>query len=137
VSVEENKAIFRRMTEDLWNNKNLDVADELFAADATSPTAPSLPPGSEGVKQIARMFFAAFPDLQISIDYLVAEGDKVFGRLTEQGTHRGTFLGISPTGKQVKFTEMGILRIADGKIAESWYDVDMLGLMGQITPPPG
>lgn len=134
MSIDENKAIFRRMIEELWNKKNLDVADELFAPNATSPTAPQLPPGPEGVKQIAGMFLAAFPDLQITIDYLVAEGDRVFGRLTERATHKGAFFGIPPTGKQVKFTEMGILRIENGKIAESWYDMDMLGLMGQIMP---
>jgi predicted ester cyclase len=134
MSVEENKAIFRRMIEELWNEKRLAVADELFASDATSPTVPQLPRGPEGVKQVASMFLAAFPDLQISIDYMVAEGDRVFGRLTERATHKGTFFGIAPTDKQVQFTEMGILRIENGKVVESWYDVDMMGLMQQIMP---
>jgi predicted ester cyclase len=132
MSVEENKVIFRRMIEELWNEKKLEVADELFAPDATSPTVPQLPHGPEGVKQVASMFLAAFPDLQITIDYMVAEGDRVFGRLTERATHKGTFFGIAPTGKRVQFTEMGILRIENGKVVESWYDVDMMGLMQQI-----
>jgi predicted ester cyclase len=134
MSLEENKAIFRRMIEEIWNKKNAYVADELFAPDATSPTAPQLSPGPVGVKEIARTFLAAFPDLEITIDYLVAEGDRVFGRLTERATHRGDFFGIPASGKQVQFTEMGILRIANGKIVESWYDLDMLGLLGQISP---
>jgi predicted ester cyclase len=137
MSSEENKAIFRRMIDGLWNEKKLDVADELFTEGSTSPTAPQLPAGPEGVKQIASTFLAAFPDLQITIDFLVAENDRVFGRLTERATHLGTFFGIAPTGKAVQFTEMGILRIEDGKIAESWYDIDMLGLMGQIMPQQG
>jgi predicted ester cyclase len=139
MSVEENKAIFRRMIEEVWNKRNLDAADELFAPDATSPSAPQLPPGPEGVKMIAGMFLQAFPDLQITIDKLVASGDRVAGRLIERATHQGDFMGIAPTGKAVEFTEMGLLRIENGKIAESWYEVDMMGLMQQIgaIPAPG
>jgi predicted ester cyclase len=81
---------------------------------------------------IARMFHSAFPDYHMDIDYLVAEDDRVFARFTQSGTHQGELFGIPPTGKKVKFTEMGILRIADGQVVESWYDVDMLGMMGQL-----
>jgi len=63
---------------------------------------------------------------------MVAEDDRVAARFVETGTHKGEFFGVAPTGKSVNFTEIGILRIADGKIVESWYDVDMLGLMGQL-----
>jgi predicted ester cyclase len=131
-SREANKALMRRFIEEVWNKGNLEVADEIFHPEATSPSAPTLPPGPEGVKVIATMFRDAFPDYWMTIDYLVAEDDRVAARFTQGGTHKGELFGIPATGKQVKFTEMGILRIADGKVVESWYDVDMLGMMQQL-----
>jgi predicted ester cyclase len=116
----------------VWNKGNLDVAEEIFHPQHTSPSAPTLPPGAEGVKMIATMFRSAFPDYWMTIDHLVAEPDRVAARFSQGGTHQGDLFGIPPTGKTVKFTEMGILRVADGKIVESWYDVDMLGMMQQL-----
>lgn len=133
MSAEENKAIFHRFIEEVWNKGNLAVADELFTPDAVSPSAPNLPPGSEGVKIIATMFRSAFPDFHMTIEDLIAEEDKVVARFTQGGTHKGEFMGIAPTGKQVKFTEIGILRIVGGKVVESWYETDMLGLMQQLS----
>ncbi len=137
MSREENKALFRRMIEEVWNKGNLDAADALFTADHSSPNAPALPPGPEGTKIIARAFRAAFPDLRITIEDLVASGDRVCGRLREQGTQLGEFSGTPPTGKPVDFQEIAIIRVADGKIAESWYQVDMLGLLQQLGVIPG
>ena len=129
---EENKAIMRRMIDEVWNKRNLDVADELFHPEASSPSAPTLPRGPEGVKLIARMFHSAFPDYWMRIDHMVADGDRVAAKFTQGGTHQGELFGIPATGKQAEWTETGILRIADGKIVESWYDVDMLGMMQQL-----
>lgn len=142
-TLEDNKALLRRMLEELWNRKQLDAADTLFTPGATSPTAPQLPPGPEGVKQIASMFLTAFPDLQIELEYVVAEGDRVFGRLVETGTHTGDLVTpagvIQATHRPVRFTEMAILRVENGRIAESWYDLDMAGLLMQLgaIPAPG
>lgn len=138
MSLEDNKAILRRMIEEVWNQRRLEVADELFAPEAVSPGIP-VPPGPEGVKIIAGMFLSAFPDLHMEIDAVIAEGDLVVGRFTETATHRGEFMGVPATGKPVKFTEMGILRIRAGKIVESWYQLDQFGLMQQIgaIPMPG
>ncbi|MFQ5794614.1 MAG: ester cyclase [Candidatus Bipolaricaulia bacterium] len=140
MSTEENKAIMRRMIEELWNQGNMDVADELFAPDHTSPSAPDLPPGSEGVKIITTMFRNAMPDYHMTIDFMVAEGDQVAARFTQSGTHTGgDLMGIAPTDKKATWTEIGILRIKDGKIVESWYEVDMMSLMQQlgVIPPIG
>jgi predicted ester cyclase len=144
MSIEDNKAIFRRLIEELWNQGKLDVADELFTADAFSPSAPDLPPGPAGTKMIAGMFLKAFPDLHITIEHEVADGDRVFGHLRQRGTHTGALVTpqgeVPPTGKPVDFNEMAIVKIVDGKIAESWYDTDMVGLLMQIgvipTPEP-
>jgi predicted ester cyclase len=139
-STDENKAIFRRMIQELWNEKNLDVADELFTEGSSSPSAPDLPPGPAGVKLIAGMFLQAFPDLQVDIDHIVADGDRVFGHLRQYGTHSGPLVTpqgeVPATGKPVDFTEMAIVRFEDGKIAESWYDTDMVGMLMQIGVIP-
>ena len=127
-----NTALMRRFIDEVWNKGNLDVADEIFHPEASSPSAPGLPPGGEGVKFIARMFRSAFPDYWMEITHLVAEDDRVAARFRQGGTHTGELMGIAPTGRKVEWTEIGILRIADGKVVESWYDVDMLGLMGQL-----
>jgi len=129
---EETKAIMQRLVEEFWNQKNEAVADELFHPESSSPSAPGLPLGPEGVKQIGRMFWTAFPDYWIRIDHIAGEVDRVAARLTQGGTHQGDLFGIPPTGKTAEWTEMGILRIADGKIVESWFDVDMAGLMQQL-----
>lgn len=130
-SPEENKTILRRFIEEIWNRGNLEVADELFHPAAITPDAP-LPPGPAGIKTIASMFLQAFPDLVMTIEDVIAEDDKVVGRFTETATHKGDFMGIAPTGKQVKFTELAILRIANGQIIESWFQFDSLGLLNQL-----
>ena len=143
MSAEENKVIFRRVIDELWNQKKLEAADELFTADHTSPSAPGLPAGPAGVKAIAGMFLGAFPDLKIDIEIEVAEGNLVGGRLRQKGTHKGAMQAptgaIPATGKPVNFTEVALLRVADGKVAESWYWTDMIGLLtqiGVIAAPP-
>jgi steroid delta-isomerase-like uncharacterized protein len=139
MSIEENKAIMRRMIEELWNQGKMEVADELFAADHVAPDLPMAPPGPDGVKMIAGMFLSAFPDLHMEIEDIIAEGDKVVARFTETGTHKGDYMGIPATGNKVKFSEVGILQIEGGKIVKSWYNLDQFGLMQQIgaIPSPG
>jgi len=129
---DENKALMRCMIEEVWNKGNLDAAGEFFHPQATSPSAAQLPPGPTGVKIIAGMFRSAFPDFHMSIDDMIAEGPFVVGRFTETGTHLGELMGIPPTCKRVSFGEIGILRIANSQVVESWYEVDMVGLMQQL-----
>jgi predicted ester cyclase len=84
-------------------------------------------------------FFAAFPDLQTTIEDLIAEGDKVAIRQTWRGTRNGNFLGIPPTGEQVTFTSTEFYRVAGGELAEEWVELDMLGWLQQLgaIPPMG
>jgi len=129
---EANHKLMEDFVEQLWNQGNLAWADENFHPNHSSPNAPNLPPGSEGTKMIVGMMRSGFSDFHMEITHMVAEDDRVAARFVETGTHDGEFFGIPPTGKKVSFTEIGILRVADGKIVETWYDVDMLGLMGQL-----
>jgi predicted ester cyclase len=123
MSTEENKAIIRRFNEEIWSEGNLDVANEIIAADLVWHTAEIN--GIEGFKQNLTELRTGFPDLHITTEDLVAEGDKVAARITIKGTH-------APTGKQATWTATGIVRITDGKIVEMWINEDMLGRLQQI-----
>jgi predicted ester cyclase len=90
----------------------------------------------EQSKQVMTTFLKAFPDINTTIEDIVAEGDKVVARYTMRFTHKGEFLGVAPTGKEVSQTETAIYRIAGRKIAEAWAVHDSLGLMQQLGAIP-
>ncbi|MFZ2097431.1 MAG: ester cyclase [Anaerolineales bacterium] len=132
--IELNKEVMRRMIEEVWNQGNLATADELFAPDHTSPSAPQLPPGSEGVKMLVKMFREAMPDYHMDIDLMVADESQVTGRFTQSGTHTGgDLMGMKASGRKATWTEIGVLKIKDGKIVQSWYEVDMLSMIQQLN----
>lgn len=131
MTVGENKALMTRFIEEVWNNGNLDAADEIFDPQATTPGIP-LPPGPEGAKVIARTFRSAFPDFHITIDDLVGDGEKVAARFTQTGTHQGPFMGAAPTGRAIRVTEIAIIRVVGGRVVESWYETDTMTLYQQV-----
>ncbi len=136
---EANKAIVRRYTEEVWNAGNLDVLPELMSADVVHHEATmehQLPRGLEGHKQAIRIYRAAFPDLRSVHQVEVAEGDKVAVLFQVTGTHKGELMGIPPTGRKVMFSGINIHRFADGKIVETWWAWDALGLLQQIGAIP-
>jgi steroid delta-isomerase-like uncharacterized protein len=92
--------------------------------------------GLQGVKNVFATLHAAFPDLHISLEDLIADGDKVVTRERITGTHRGNYMGVPATGKQVAYNEIVIARFADGRIVESWGVVDVLSLMRQLGAIP-
>lgn len=92
--------------------------------------------GVEAIKQFVVALRAAFPDLQLTVEDIIAEGDKVMVRYTGRGTHKGVFLGIPPTGKAVKWAGINIYRVADGKTAETWQLADTLGVLRQLGAIP-
>jgi hypothetical protein len=131
MAAEDNKALMTRFIEEVWNNGNLDAADDIFDPQATTPGIP-LPPGPEGAKVIARTFRSAFPDFHITIEDLVADGERVAARFTQTGTHQGPFMGAAPTGRSIRVTEIAIIRVVGGKVVESWYETDTLSLYQQV-----
>jgi len=140
MSVEENKAIELRFLEEVVNKGNLAVIDELVAANFIDHSAlPGAAPDREGYKQFFAMTRTAFPDFHSTLEDMIAEGDKVVERFTVRGTHKGEFMGIAPTGKQVEVEGIAIHRLAGGKIVEDWFSMDMLGMMQQlgVVPAPG
>jgi steroid delta-isomerase-like uncharacterized protein len=138
MSVEENKANYRRITEEIWIQGNLALVDELFAPnyvnhDPTNPEVRDL----KGFKEYIVATRTALQEMKVTIDDLIAEGDKVAGRWTARATHKAEWGGIPATGKQVTMTGMTISRFVDGKTVENWWSTDSLGLLQQlgIVPP--
>lgn len=131
---DENKALARRVAEEIFNNGDLEVADELYASDYVlhDPSLPEDLHGPEGIKQYAAMNLGAFPDARVTIEDQVAEGDRVASRWTATGTHTGELMGIPPTGNRVTITGVTINRIVGGRIAEDWYQGDDLGMLRQL-----
>jgi predicted ester cyclase len=125
----------RAPREDKWavNKRILNLLEELTTSNYVGHF-PGLPPiqGIEAYKQFASGFFRAFPDLQTTLEDLIAEGDKVAVHRTWRGTHTGDFQGIHPTGKHVTFTSIEIYRFVNGRLAEEWVELDRLGLWQQL-----
>ena len=137
MSTDENKALVRRAYEELVNRGNLAHIEELVHEDYVDHThAPGWPTDREGLRQQVAYFRSAFPDLHVTLEELIAEGDTVAVRQTMRGTHRGEFFGIPPTGRQVAVTGISLYRVANGKIVEEWWQEDLLGLMQQLGAIP-
>ena len=122
MSIEENKALIRLVFEEAFNRGNLAIVDEVFSPHFVDLSTPDQPIGPQGVKDYFAMVRTGFPDMQIAIDVLIAEGDRVALRTVWRGTHLGEYEGVVATGKQVVRTMIQIFRIADGKIAEEWNE---------------
>ena len=138
---EENKATSRRFYEELFNQGNLDAAEEIVTPDFVihDPNIPEEPRGPEGLKQFVSMYRNVFPDLNFTIEDQIAEGEKVGTRWVAYGTHQGELMGIAPTGKRVTVRAFTLQRFSGSKIAEDWAHYDALGMMRQIgaIPEPG
>lgn len=137
MSAEENKAIIRRYIEEAWNRGNLGIVDEVMSPDYARYMAdPVKPLNREQQKQRIAAFRNAFPDFHLTIEDLIAEGDKVVFRMTARGTHQGQFMGIPPTGKQITISIIDIVRLVDGKLVEHWGNRDDLGMLQQLGAIP-
>lgn len=131
---DHNKEVVNRFVEEVINKGNMEAISEIMAPDMIEheEMAPDMPPGREGVRQYMAMFREAFPDLHVTIEDEVAEGDRVFMRTTWHGTHQGSLMGIDPTGRHVDFSSMDEIRVADGKLKEHWGVTDTATLMQQL-----
>ncbi len=138
MSAEENKAISRRWREEL-DKGNWAVQDEYLSPDFVLHMPGNPPLDREGMKQVLKMIYGAFPDFQTTFEDQIAEGDKVVLRMTFRGTHQGEFQGIPPTDKQITVSAIVIDRIVDGKLVEHWSQFDALGMLQQLgaIPAPG
>jgi steroid delta-isomerase-like uncharacterized protein len=136
--LETNKAIARRIVDEMFNQGRLEAADEIVTPDFVGhdPASPEPIAGPEGLKRNVEGYRTAFPDVRLTIDDEIAEGDLVVTRWTGRGTHQAELFGIPATGKQATVTGMTIDRIVDGRIVESWTNWDTLGLLQQLGAFP-
>jgi steroid delta-isomerase-like uncharacterized protein len=136
---EQNKELVRRYLERTLNEGDAVAFDELTSIDYVGHMS-GVPDFDRAThKQLLASFRAAFPDLRVSVEDLIAEGDRVVNRGTYSGTHRGPFQGIPPTGKPFTVAGINVSRVADGQVKEDWTVIDMLGMLQQlgIVPAPG
>jgi predicted ester cyclase len=137
-NLEFNKSLVRRFLEEAVSTANLDLFDEICGPDyvwhgEAGPTEKNEVRGLDNFKEAVAEFTKALPDLKVEIQDMIAEGDKVAVRFTERGTHTGApFAGISPSGKRVVWTCIGIYRVANGKLVEEWFNEDSLAIMKQL-----
>ena len=128
MSSEANKALARRIVEEMWNTHNLKVVDEVYS--------PEFGGGHEATRQFVTAHLATFPDLYITIQDQIAENDLVATRYVMRATHQREFADIPPTGKQFTVTGIEMHRFADGKLIELWNVVDLLGALQQLGVMP-
>ena len=135
---EQNKAIVRRLFEELWNKGNLSVADQLFSPNYAhhDPSTPDFGLGPESERKRATLYRTAFPDLRLTIEDIISDGDTVMARWSFHGTHKGDLNGIAPTGKQFTISGVTIARFVNGKLSEGFVNWDALGLMQQLGVVP-
>ena len=133
---EENKALVRRWFEEVWNQGNGEVIDELLAEDGVihglMDAGGNQVQGLRSFHEFHTQFRGAFPDMNVSVEDMIAEGDKVVARCSVRGKHTGEHLGFKATNAPVQFEGVAIVRIKDGKIAEAWNQFDFLEMNKQL-----
>jgi steroid delta-isomerase-like uncharacterized protein len=133
-----NKKIAKRLAEEVFSKGKMEVFDEIFADSYVmhNMPAPNIPGTKEGFRKLVLATRHAFPDVQVHVDDMVAEGDFAVFHDHVEATSTGDFLGVPPSGKRVAWTEIHFLRIVDGKIVEHWINFDQLGILMQLGAIP-
>jgi steroid delta-isomerase-like uncharacterized protein len=136
------RQLISKFVEELWNKRQFDVADEIFAKDCVTHQLRSGVPvdavlrGPEAIKEHVAGWIASFPDLRFNIEQMLREGDRVVMQLVMEGTHQSTWLGIPASGKKVEIRMFTVHRVVQGKIVEDWVLVESLGLLQQLGVIP-
>jgi len=131
----DSKALVRRFTERV-NRKDMSALDDIVSERFIQHSIMPVGPGQQGLKDFYKSFSAAFPDFEFTIEDIIAEGDRVFIRMTSRYTHRGEYMGVPATGKAVTVAKMDVFRVVNGKVVEHWDSVDRLGLLQQLGVVP-
>lgn len=136
VMAEENEAFMRRWFEEVWNKQSEEAIDRMCAADVVANGLTDAEGrtirGVEAYKNLFRTFISAYPDLKITVEDTVSEGDKIAARCRVTATHTGEGLGIAPTNQAIEFTGITIVRVEDGRIVEAWNEFDFMKMYSQL-----
>jgi predicted ester cyclase len=136
--IDDNLAFVRNMEEDLFNHRDPTAVDRYVSPAYTLRTAEEGgPSGREAIRAYIAAYLDGFPDLHVSIDQLLAVGDKVVGLLTFTGTHNGDLFGVAPTGRAISVRQIAIYRLEGGQVVDEWEISDQLALMQQIGAHAG
>jgi steroid delta-isomerase-like uncharacterized protein len=134
---EFNKNLLRQFYEEIMNKKDMARFDEFLGASFVEhQVAPGFTPDRDGTRKFFNMYTAAFPDLKVTVDAILAEGDLAAAAVTVTGTQKGEFMGAPASGKSFKMMIVDIVRIKDGKAVEHWGGGDDLGMMQQLGIAP-
>lgn len=131
-TIDTNKRNVRRIPEEVAEKRNIDYLDEIFDEDMIDHSPLGETRGREALKATSETLLEAFPDLSVTVEEVVAEGDTVVLRVTQRGTHEGEFMGIEPTGREFEIGITTTHHLKDGKVVERWVQPDMLGLLQQL-----
>jgi steroid delta-isomerase-like uncharacterized protein len=127
------KAVVRRNTEEVQSRGNFEAFEELFADDFVDHTPqPNMTPNKDGVRDLYQRIRTAFPDFHADIHWQAADGELVTTYKTYHGTHEGIFLGVAPTGRQIHFETVDVMRVHNGKITDHWGVANLFSLMQQL-----
>jgi steroid delta-isomerase-like uncharacterized protein len=140
MSAEQLKVAAQNFVEKGLNQRDLSTFDTYFSSELIDHALPpGLPSGLEGRKMFGSALLSAFPDLNVQVEDLVADGDRVVTRYLVHGTHHGELMGIPPTGKPVSIGGMAIDRFENGQSIEHWEVYDQMSMMQQLglMPMPG
>jgi predicted ester cyclase len=133
VTAAENKARYWNYIQTIFNEARFDQLDDYLTPDYEIKDAPpGSGPGGAGIREVVTMFRTGFPDMVITLDEVIAEGDWVASKSTLRGTHQGEFLGVAPTGRSVTVTSLTMVKFRDGRLCESWVKNDVAALMRQL-----
>jgi steroid delta-isomerase-like uncharacterized protein len=134
---DENKDLVRRGWEEIPNQRNLDALEEFYAADAVWHEPDQELQGLEEIRQYVDLYFGAFPDVNFTVEDVIAEGDKVVTRWTVRGTHQGETEEFGPpTGRQIELEGLTLHRLEGGRIVEEWERFDNLSFLQQLGLAP-
>ena len=136
--MDDPKQLIGRFVEELWNQRQFDVAQAIFAKNCVTHQlrsgvpADAVPRGPQAIKEHVTSWIASFPDLHFSIEQMLSEGDRVVMQLLMEGTHHGAWLGIPASGRKMQIRMFTVHRVAQGKIVEDWVLVESLGFFQQL-----
>lgn len=132
----EYETLLHRWFEEVWNQRSEKAIDEMFAADGIAHGLKSEEGetifGAENFKSLFRTFLSAYPDLKITVEDTICEGDKIAARCKVTATHAGEGLGVAPTNQPIEFTGMTIVKLKNGKIVEAWNEFDFMKMFSQL-----